>query len=556
MMTIKRKISSVLLSVFLIASLVVGIFAASPMVALAADTGSIEIKVKDAATDAPLGGVIYSIYSSEEDAKAGTGAIGTIGPTDDIKGTATSDYSSAEGGSTYYGRLSTVPNPYVLESSMYSGIIQLAVAPGETTSLEISLTRGFTVTYDANGASGTVPVDTKSPYLSGSNVTVLGTDGLSPGGSIFLCWLSGDTSYYHGDVFQITANTTLVAQWDPPIPSPTITTTSLPNGVVGMAYSQTLAATGTTPITWSVTSGSLPDGLALSTAGVISGTPTTAGVVSFTVTAANGTSPNATQSLSIKVDETPAITGADDVPLVRGYDAYTAPYTISGAPAPTVDVSGIAGVTIDQAGNLTIPEGLTLGTYTLTITATNSVDVARKTVTVKVSNPTGGNNHNVTTKPPVKIETPPGSDTTTPVSDVKLKIDGDFEKWVGVDINGAPMPGFVKPANTNEIKSITHNGKAAGVGINGSVDMTLYGSWLRTLPSGDYTVRIWFDDGYGETSFNISQRANPASPASVNSSGSARTADDMPLGLWITLAMIAGAGLTALVIIRRRSEKN
>jgi len=49
----------------------------------------------------------------------------------------------------------------------------------------------------------------------------------------------------------------------------------LPGGAVGVAYSQTLAAIGgTTPYTWSITTGALPDGLTLnSSTGVISGTP-------------------------------------------------------------------------------------------------------------------------------------------------------------------------------------------------------------------------------------------------------------------------------------------
>lgn len=66
-----------------------------------------------------------------------------------------------------------------------------------------------------------------------------------------------------------------------------ITTTTLPDGRVGVAYSQTLQATGgQTPYVWSIISGSLPAGLSLSSAGVISGTPTTAGSsVSFTVQA-------------------------------------------------------------------------------------------------------------------------------------------------------------------------------------------------------------------------------------------------------------------------------
>jgi len=83
--------------------------------------------------------------------------------------------------------------------------------------------------------------------------------------------------------------------------APTITTTTLPSGTVGTAYSQTLAATGTTPITWSVSGGSLPAGLSLSSAGVISGTPTASGTFNFTVMATNIAS-NDTQALSIVIN--------------------------------------------------------------------------------------------------------------------------------------------------------------------------------------------------------------------------------------------------------------
>lgn len=79
-----------------------------------------------------------------------------------------------------------------------------------------------------------------------------------------------------------------------PIPAPAaeqppvITTTTLQDGKVGEAYSQALAATGTTPITWALGSGSsLPAGLTLSLSGIISGTPTTAGTFTFTVKATN-----------------------------------------------------------------------------------------------------------------------------------------------------------------------------------------------------------------------------------------------------------------------------
>jgi subtilisin family serine protease len=56
-----------------------------------------------------------------------------------------------------------------------------------------------------------------------------------------------------------------------------ITTTSLPSGQVGSNYSFNLAATnGTPPYKWTLIAGSLPPTLALSTGGLISGTPGTA----------------------------------------------------------------------------------------------------------------------------------------------------------------------------------------------------------------------------------------------------------------------------------------
>jgi hypothetical protein len=82
---------------------------------------------------------------------------------------------------------------------------------------------------------------------------------------------------------------------------PTISTSSLPQGTVGLAYSQTLIATGgTSPYNWTVVTGSLPAGLTLSSSGLISGTPTAAvgpTSVTFKVTDINNLS--ATKVFSI-----------------------------------------------------------------------------------------------------------------------------------------------------------------------------------------------------------------------------------------------------------------
>ena len=83
--------------------------------------------------------------------------------------------------------------------------------------------------------------------------------------------------------------------------APTITTTALSNGTVGTVYTQILTATSDTPITWTISSGTLPVGLSLAPAtGVISGTPTTAGTSTFTVKATNAKG-NVTKTLSITI---------------------------------------------------------------------------------------------------------------------------------------------------------------------------------------------------------------------------------------------------------------
>jgi type VI secretion system secreted protein VgrG len=88
-----------------------------------------------------------------------------------------------------------------------------------------------------------------------------------------------------------------------PATPPTLTNGPPPNGSLGVFYSFTYTSTGAP--TFSVTGGSLPPGLGLSSAGVISGTPTGAGTFSGSVTATNGTAPDATQSFSITISAGP-----------------------------------------------------------------------------------------------------------------------------------------------------------------------------------------------------------------------------------------------------------
>lgn len=82
----------------------------------------------------------------------------------------------------------------------------------------------------------------------------------------------------------------------------TITTPSLPRGVVGTYYSSTLTATGGTgTYTWLLVSGKLPDGLSLNSGGSITGTPTAAYTYDFVIKAMDSKSAGVSNSFSIPI---------------------------------------------------------------------------------------------------------------------------------------------------------------------------------------------------------------------------------------------------------------
>jgi autotransporter-associated beta strand protein len=89
-----------------------------------------------------------------------------------------------------------------------------------------------------------------------------------------------------------------------------VTTASLPDGTMGTAYSSTLQATGGAslqPYTWSLSSGTLPAGLSLTSLGGIQGTPTVSGTFPLEVRVTDASTTVATRPLTVYINSAPGL---------------------------------------------------------------------------------------------------------------------------------------------------------------------------------------------------------------------------------------------------------
>ncbi|MBI2815785.1 MAG: putative Ig domain-containing protein [Acidobacteria bacterium] len=157
-----------------------------------------------------------------------------------------------------------------------------------------------------------------------------------------------------------------------------VSTTSMPSGTVGTAYSGNLFATGGgEPYSWSINSGTLPAGLTLiASTGAISGTPTTAGTFNFTAMATDSNLNTATRALSILINSPSATLTITTASLPNGTQgtAYSAQLTASGGTMP-YSWSLATG---------TLPAGLTLTASTGAISGTPST-AGTSSFTVRVT---------------------------------------------------------------------------------------------------------------------------------------------------------------------------
>ncbi len=169
--------------------------------------------------------------------------------------------------------------------------------------------------------------------------------------------------------YYISPSFTIVVNPSGPV---TLTSTSLLNGAVNTPYEGTLVATGgNLPLTWSITSGALPAGLALNPAtGSISGTPTAGpGTYSFTALVSDSSTPAETSSgsLSITIGPQPAScpSSGNNSALTGQYVFSLRGYNGTGLTGNQSNGSGYIAVvgsfTADGAGDITAGEADTNG---------------------------------------------------------------------------------------------------------------------------------------------------------------------------------------------------
>ena len=313
--------------------------------------------------------------------------------------------------------------------------------------------------------------------------------------------------------------------------APSITTSSLPGGKVGEAYSQTLSATGTMPITWGIDSGNLPAGLTLDEAtGEISGTPTAAGTASFTVKAENSAGSD-TKELSIAIAK--AAPTEHTVTVTSGGNG-------TASASPSKDVAG-AEITLtatpDKGYHLKewqveSPTGLVITNNKFTMPDSNvevkaifeedappaPTDPAKPSISVTGTYTYNGSEHTATVSGYDPATMDISGNTATDAGDYTVSVTSQTGKWadgsteavtavwsIGKATQEAPN-GLIGVAPTEE----GGDGKITGVGATmeyRAESETIYtactGIEIENLPAGNYFVRYAEDHNHFASSDTV-----------------------------------------------------
>ncbi len=422
---------------------------------------------------------------------------------------------------TFTVTASGYPAPTFTETGSLPGGVTLSSAgvlsgtpvagSGGSYSIDIDATNG--VSPDSN-QSFTLTVDQAPSITSGSSTTfAVGTDGSFtvnasgypaptftetgslPGGVILSSAgvLSGTPVAGSGGTYSIDIDATNGVSPDSNQSftltvdqAPSITSGDSATFTVGSAGTFTVTATGYPTPTFTQT-GSLPGGVTLSSAGILSGTPAvgTGGSYSITIDATNGLSPDSTQTFTLTVDQAPSITSGDSATFTVG-SAGTFTVTATGYPTPTFTQTGSlpGGVTLSSAGVLSgTPIVGSDGSYPIAIEATNGTSPdATQSFTLTVQN--------LATAPTI---------TSAPSTTFTAGTAGSFT----VTATGSPAPTFTETGNLPS--GVTLNpttGALSGIpatGTGGSYPINIVAS-NGTDPDGTQSFTLTVDEAPAITS--------------------------------------------------------
>jgi large repetitive protein len=308
----------------------------------------------------------------------------------DIAGATSTSYTvtaaAGDDGSQYRAVFSNVAGT----AASSAAVLYVGTPPTFTSANNITFVVGRSGTFSVTTSgvpsatiieSGSLPPGVTFTDNGDGTATLAGTPAAGSGGSYQLTLTAANG-------FSPSANQAFTLLVNQP---PAFTNPATATFVVGTAGSFTISTSGVPTVSVIGLSGTLPAGITFTDNGngtaTLSGTPTgTGGAYPVTLVASNGVSPNASQALTIQVNQAPVVTTnpVDQTVAPGGSVSFTA--AASGVPAPTVQWQR----STDGGASFTNIAGATSAVYTFTAAAgddgnkyravfTNSVGTATTT---------------------------------------------------------------------------------------------------------------------------------------------------------------------------------
>jgi large repetitive protein len=263
--------------------------------------------------------------------------------------------------------------------------------------------------------------------------------------------------------FSLTINSGLTIAGTPPT-----------NGEVGTPYSASFSASGGmgSGYVFSLASGTLPAGLALSTAGSLTGTPTASGTFGFTVAVVDGAGGRGQASHSIAVSDAMTAPTATFAGGMVGV-SYT-----SAAPAAH---GGLAPYVWSLASG-SLPAGLSLNATTGIVAGVPST-ASTSSFTLKVTDALG-------------VVSPPSSAISVTIDQVLTISSGTYVLTVGSAANLTPAIASGGSGTFTNYAAINGTGTLAALGLSFNSTGTITGTPTVT---GSWTGSVVVTDSHGHT---------------------------------------------------------